>query len=272
MDLPDFENYDDLRSAFIRKVTLRQASSQNTETCIGLYSIPKRIVRYWHDPADLPPDVNSCLESWNHLADEGFEFYMFDDLTAIDYISNTFGERERKAFLKCTHPAMRCDYLRMCFILKEGGLYVDADDVLIGDGWRKLFSNPKLKVQPMCYDLHTQSMVPATKLWMSDLSISDHIFYINNDPIAAPPGHPVLELALNRATETLLSGNSLLDIQSTTGPGNFTAAFAAHARYLELNDLPVDFELLKDWESIAEMRWNLSYRNDARNWRNFFGY
>ena len=31
---------------------------------------------------------------------------------------------------------------------------------------------------------------------------------------------------------------------------------------------PLDFELLRDWEAIAETRWELSYRNDARNWRN----
>jgi len=61
------------------------------------------------------------------------------------------------------------------------------------------------------------------------------------------------------------------EIQSTTGPGNLTAALAAHARYLQLEGLPFDFELLRDWESIAEMRWDLSYRADFRNWRNVHG-
>jgi hypothetical protein len=31
---------------------------------------------------------------------------------------------------------------------------------------------------------------------------------------------------------------------------------------------PLDCELLRDWETIAETRWELSYRADARNWRN----
>jgi hypothetical protein len=33
-----------------------------------------------------------------------------------------------------------------------------------------------------------------------------------------------------------------------------------------------DFELLHDWEAIAETRWELSYRGDARNWRNMDAY
>jgi hypothetical protein len=98
------------------------------------------------------------------------------------------------------------------------------------------------------------------------------VFYVNNDPIAAPPDHPVLRRALVRATEKLLGEDPDPEIQSTTGPGNLTAALAGHARHLQLAGLPFDFELMRDWDSIAEMRWNLSYRADSRNWRNVYGY
>jgi len=219
----------------------------------------------------LPDDVRTCLESWNRLADEGFEFHLFDDTSAAIYIANVYGEMESKAFARCSHPAMRCDYLRMCFVLAEGGLYVDADDVLLGEGWRGIFHNGRLKVQPLCYDISAGGMMPAADIWRSDLPSGSRIFYVNNDPIAAPPGHPVLRRALVRATERLLRGDNSPEIQSTTGPGNLTAALAAHARQLELSGLPLDFEILRGWESIAEMRWDLSYRNDARNWRNAYG-
>jgi hypothetical protein len=271
---PWFEESEDLRSAFIRDITLRQLQAQmemvedfNAEPPL----IPKRLVRYWHDPSNLPADVHTCLASWDRLAEDGFEFHMFNDKSAADYIADVYGEQELKAFARCAHPAMRCDYFRMCFIHAEGGLYVDADDVLIGEGWRNIFRNGRLKVQPLCYDIVAGGMMPTAVIWRSDLSIEDRVFYVNNDPIAAPAGHPVLLRALVRATEKLLGENCFLEIQSTTGPGNFTAALAAHARHLELSGLPVDFELLSDWESIAEMRWNLSYRNDARNWRNVYG-
>lgn len=271
---PGFEEQANLRSDFIREITLQQLEAEanatrhvDTNQC----SIPRTLVRYWHDPADLPEDVRICLQSWNCLADEGFEFHMFDDVSAEAYIADAYGDRECKAFKRCHHPAMRCDYLRLCFILAEGGFYVDADDVLLGDGWRHIFRDNRLKVQPLCYDITAGGMMPAAEIWRSDLLLDGRVFYVNNDPIAAPPDHPVLRRALVRATEKLLGEDPCPEIQSTTGPGNLTAALAAHARQLQLKGVVFDFELLRNWDSIAEMRWELSYRGDSRNWRNVFG-
>ena len=270
-----FEEHEGLRSTFIRDLTLKQRTRSmklDEEFPSTSTPIPRRLMRFWHDPSDLPEDVRSCLMSWDRLADDGFEFHMFDDFSAAAYVANTYGERERIAFARCLHPAMRCDYFRMCWVLAEGGLYVDADDVLRGDNWRHIFRDSRLRVQPLCYDISACGMVPASRIWQADLPTEGHVFYVNNDPIAAPANHPILRRALDRATEKLLDDKRLPEIQSTTGPGNFTAALAAHARHLKLAGLPDDFELLCDWDSIAETRWNLSYRGDARNWRNVFGY
>lgn len=270
-----FEENAKLRSAFIRETAQRQLR-ETYKAADGFEassaSIPKRLIRYWHDPCDLPGDVRACLDSWDRLGDAGFEFHMFDDASGAAYIADHYGDRERTAFARCSHPAMRCDYLRMCFVLAEGGLYVDADDVLLGEGWTQLFRDGRLKLQPLCYDIAAGAMASAADIWRSDLPTGDRVFYVNNDPIAAPPGHPVLCRALADATAKLLDPNWYPEIQSTTGPGNLTAALAAHAHNLQMAGSPPDFELLRDWDSIAEMRWNLSYRNDARNWRNVYGY
>ena len=114
----DFEKCEDLRSVFIHEIILKQL-----ELTTGIASdfeeeseeIPRKFIRYWHDPSDLPDDVRKCLDSWNCLIDEGFEFFLFDDISAGNYIADVFGEREQRAFKRCTHPAMRCDFLRMCF-------------------------------------------------------------------------------------------------------------------------------------------------------------
>lgn len=125
-----------------------------------------------------------------------------------------------------------------------------------------------LKVQALGYDMTTGRMVPASELRRADLPTDGRIFYVNNNPIAAPAGHPVVRQALTRATDRLLGDKPAPEIQSTTGPGNLTAVLAAHAREsLVLNAAP-DFELLLDWELTAEPRWDLAYRDDARNWRN----
>jgi mannosyltransferase OCH1-like enzyme len=138
---PGFERNENLRSAFIREIILRQ-SEDTPETAAVLEAgsalIPRRLIRYWHDPSALPKDVGACLDSWARLAEEGFEFHMFDDASGAAYIAENYGARERSAFARCSHPAMRCDYLRMCFVLADGGLYVDADDVLLGDGWKRV--------------------------------------------------------------------------------------------------------------------------------------
>ncbi|MER8676262.1 hypothetical protein [Mesorhizobium sp. M1153] len=271
---PGFEEREHLRSAFIREITLQQleVSKRAVEDLyVASALIPRKLVRYWHDPANLPKDVGACLESWDRLADDGFELHLFDDASAAVYIADTYGKREREAFARCSHPAMRCDYLRMCFVLAEGGLYVDADDVLVGDGWQHIFRDSKLKIQPLCYDVTAGGMMPNTEIWRSDLPRDGRIFYVNNDPIAAPADHPIIRRALFRATEKLLSEDRFPEIQSTTGPGNLTAALAVHARQLQLAALPFDFELLRDWDLVAEMRWDLSYRNDTRNWRNVYG-
>ena len=269
---PGFEEDDGLRSDFIRQVTLRQLERDRAPSgCERTHRaelIPRTLVRFWHDPYDVPPDVRVCMESWDGLRDEGFWFRMFGDASASAYIAERYGPRELAAFARCRHPAMRSDYLRMCFVLAEGGLYVDADDVLLGDGWKEVFRDGTLKVQPLCYDVAAGGMVPASELRLTDLPTDDRIFYVNNNPIAAPAGHPVLRQALARATDSLLGEDPAPEIQSTTGPGSLTAVLAAHAREAQLNGTMPDFELLFDWEGTAEPRWDLAYRGDARNWRN----
>lgn len=263
-----FEEDDHLRSAYIRYLTLQQLArcqeSPQHQRLSSSGSIPRTLVRFWHDPCDIPPDVRKCMESWDPLRDCGVEFQLFGDDSAAAYIGARYSSREVAAFARCRHPAMRSDYLRMCVVLADGGFYVDADDVLLNRGWEEVFCDGSLKVQPLCYDLTTCAMVSGGQLRRTDLQTEGRIFYINNNPIAAPPGHPVLRRALARSTDRLLGDEPTPEIQSTTGPGNLTAALAAHAR----ESPEVDFELLLDWEQTAEPCWDLAYRGDARNWRN----
>lgn len=274
---PGFEEDDRLRSDFIRDLTLRQLRADHRaprgERIKATTPTPRTLVRYWHDQSDVPADVLACLESWNALLDRGFAFRMFGDASAASYIAERYGQREVAAFERCRHPAMRSDYLRLCFVLAEGGLYVDADDVLLGGGWEAVLLDGTLKVQPLCYDVTAQAMVPPAELRRTDLPTDGRIFYVNNNPIAAPAGHPVLRRALARATDRLLGDEPAPEIQSTTGPGNLTAALAAHARDSQEMEPPAvpDFELLLEWERVAEPCWDLAYRNDDRNWRNMRG-
>lgn len=265
---PGFEEDERRRSDFIRQLTLQQLTRDRGPSSrsegIAQPLIPRTLVRFWHDQHNVPADVRRCLDSWEALQNEGVSFRMFGDTSAEAYIAERYGPRELAAFARCRHPAMRSDYLRLCFVLADGGLYVDADDVLLGSGWQDVFRDGTLKVQPLCYDLTARGMLAASELRRTDLPTEGRIFYVNNNPIAAPPGHPVLRRALARATDRLLGNEPTPEIQSTTGPGNLTAVLAAHAH----EERVPDFELLLDWEETAEPCWDLAYRGDDRNWRN----
>ena len=229
-------------------------------------SILRVIVRFWHDRRDIPDDVRACLDSWNVLKKEGFRVLLFDDVEARRFVLRTFGHRYSRAYDVCHHPAMRCDYFRLCYILSNGGCYVDADDVYQGTDFTRLFCDSKMKVQALCYDVATDSMVCPDIFFGQRRSSPTWTFYVNNNPLVAPAGHRILRLALERATRILLSTRERPDIQSTTGPGNLTACLVRHA--IATTRLPTgrDFSIMDNWDAIAVSRWPLSYRNDQRNW------
>ncbi len=193
---------------------------------------------------------------------------LFDDLQARHFISTKYSHRYLKAFDLCYHPAMRCDYFRLCYILINGGFYVDADEVYQGTDCSGLFCDGRLKVQPLCYDTASATMV-SSDIFMRQCQASAHwIFYINNNPIISPPNHPIIGLALERATNILLHCSDRPEIQSTTGPGNLTASIVRHSISSSLTGhRNRDFMILRNWEAISVSRWPLSYRNDYRNWR-----
>jgi mannosyltransferase OCH1-like enzyme len=256
---------DKLRSECIRKLVQKPNSFHEQ---IGPTIIPKIIVQFWHDLNHIPLDVQECIESWRKLIERGFKHFIYDDTKARNFIRKHYCSKYVTAFNLCNHPAMRCDYFRLCYILKFGGFYVDADEVYQGKELQLLFNNNYLKVQPLCYDILKENMVnPTTFLKVNDDSL-DWIFYVNNNPIVAPPKHPVIRIALNRATRIILNQEAKLrDIQSTTGPGNLSASLVKYWIWLEHKRKDQDFYFLSDWDSYSISKWPLSYRNDERNWR-----
>lgn len=267
MDFPaGFHENDQLRSAFMRHLMLMSPEAHDLSPAASP-TIPKVLVRFWDTAAAVPDDVQACLDTWEPMRADGFDILTFNDESAAAYIEDTFGPRQVAAFHQCRHPAMRSDYFRLCYILVSGGFYVDADDVLTRARWPLLYQDARLKLQPLCYDISSTLMVPTPELWHAGPSDDNRIFYVNNNPLVAPPDHPVLRAALLRATRALLSNSEQKDIQGTTGPGNLTAVLAAHARELALTGKPRDFELMRSWDQVADTRWELSYRADERNWR-----
>lgn len=251
------------RSAHVRDLLFDDASHG---LALPTRPIPRVIVQFWHDPAEVPSDVAECIDTWRPLIERGFHHALFDDATARAFISRFLGSTHTAAFDRCRHPAMRCDYFRLCWMLLRGGFYVDADECYLGVDCDELFADGRLQVHPLCYDLSTGSMIPASDLLNEEEPSAERIYYVNNNPLVAPREHPVIRLALERATRLLLHSNPSRDIQSTTGPGNLTASLVRHS-VSRGEAKPRDFAFLFEWDAISVSRWPLSYRGDERNWR-----
>jgi hypothetical protein len=206
------------------------------------------------------------MGTWKQLEADGFKVLLFDDESARDFIRENYESRHIDAFECCYHPAMRCDYFRLCYLLKRGGMYVDADEVYRGASCEELFGDGTLKLQPLCYELSTQQMVEPGDFLEDTNFPSSRIFYVNNNPLIGPPAHPLIRLALKRST-TILLNTDRPEIQSTTGPGNLSASLVRHFGNLLTSRANCDFTILRDWCTVSECRWFLSYRNDERNWR-----
>ncbi len=254
------------RSEFIRKLVQRRLPQNPVNDPYG-HPISKTIVQFWHDLRQLPRDVEECVASWTRWERHGFRHRLFDEHAAKAFIASSLGMRYERAFERCYHPAMQADYFRLCYLLVEGGFYVDADDVCVATdiGW--MFDDRRLKLQPLCYDIATGAMVKASVFLSGDDHDPGWIFYFNNNPLVVSPDHPVIEHALSQATNLLelVGQDPLPEIQATTGPGVLSKSIFELG--MTEGGVENDLVVLRDCDSLAISRWPLSYRGDARNWR-----
>lgn len=254
---------DKFRSRYLQRAIRQSRKESGFES---KESVPLKLIQYWDD-SNVPSDVQRCLDSWLVTEDLGFEQLIFDKKQARAFIEDHFNETHLRAFDSCTHPAMRSDYFRLCYLLQNGGLYVDADDELVEpEALLPLMEMGLLQLQPLCYQLSTDSMVVPVDYAADETD--DFIFYVANDPIFAPVNHPVIDAALVQATDRLIAANGTSrDIQWLAGPGNLSEGLVRHALQLEKYGIQPDFRFVHSWVQIAPGDWTLEYRKDARNWR-----
>lgn len=254
------------RSSFVRRLVQRSNGASVASSAFAK-KLPKRIVQFWDDLDRLPGDVGECIETWSKAEEQGVERLLYDKYQAREFIDRRLGSRYKQAYDKCYHPAMQSDYFRLCYIFVEGGCYIDADDVYDGGQIQHLFSDGRLKIQPLCYDMETNMMVPPSLFTNPGANAASWIFYFNNTPLIAGSGHPLINRALDQATRSLEKDitSGLPEIQSTTGPGNLTKSI--FDVLTESGEFEQTILVLRDWENTAKTIWDLSYRNDQRNWR-----
>jgi tetratricopeptide (TPR) repeat protein len=191
------ENPDSTAAAVGLMVALRQAGffSSRRE---GGGGIPQRIVQFW-DSETPPADVGRLMESWR-AENPGYEYKLFNEVTAWEFLLARFPEAVARAFSRVQEKAQKADIFRLAVLAADGGVYADADDRCL---------------QPI------DSIVPET----AELVVyqEDH-GTLGNNFIAARRGQAVLARALEMAVAAVNRGDSDI-VWLATGPGLLTRCF-----------------------------------------------
>ncbi len=231
---------------------------------------PLSVVQFW-DTAEPPADVLAFMDRWVALYPG--RYHRFSAASARAFIEAHFPEAFAIAYGKCWHPAMQADFFRLCYLYRNGGAYIDADEVPTGRLPEfDLAGDHFLALRPFIHAFDNGEKVGLRQAAYVDnqASHAGAEVYFNNSPILCSPRNPVVYLALVRAKSLLLSGRAeKLGIHDSTGPTTLSLAVVIHLLMCGTSGRrPVDVMSL-DWDFYARvgMENELAYKLDDRDWR-----
>ena len=210
---------------------------------------PFRIVQFW-DSENPPPEVLEAMGTW-HNAHPELEHLVFNEHSAREYLLRHYGIEAAAAFDSCHHAAMKSDLFRVAFLARDGGVYVDADEIC------------RRPLYPLLRELSPAGFIAAMS--------ADAVPYVYNAFLMATPGFPILRDAFQRMLSDLLrlkQAGARADIWHTTGPGQMTRAVA---RYLTEETNPADYVHLltrSQYSSYSTEDAAMPYKQTSKgNWR-----
>jgi len=158
-------------------------------------TIPQKIIQIWCQGTP-PDDVKNAMESWKKFHPE-FDYILFDDVQAVDFLKEHFDQKVLSAYKICTIPAMRSDLLRYALLYKFGGIYIDADEQCL----RNLEEWLDFEQSFICLERENNKI-------------------IINGFIASEPNHPILIFTINTVVEKILH-RTFINMWEITGAGTF---------------------------------------------------
>ncbi|WP_134679701.1 glycosyltransferase family 32 protein [Paracoccus ravus] len=162
--------------------------------------IPRLIHQYW-DKRPIMPQIEHVMGSWRGRA--GYDYRAHSRSSAEKYLAAAFDETHLRAFRMANNIAEECDFFRLCLLFAEGGIYADADDMLVGDPDR------------------------LRELGAGAILFREPYGAIANNLMISSPGHELFGIAVEMARAALLGRES----DSTwlkTGPGLISRAAACY--------------------------------------------
>ncbi|MEO1139965.1 MAG: glycosyltransferase [Pseudomonadota bacterium] len=183
--------------AVLSNWVVRQAKRPN---CDEPSRVPKKIFQYW-DKVDVPSELVQVMAHWKDVP--GWAYVRFHRNQALAWLRDVWGDDHVRAFRMARQAAEGADFFRLCLLAAEGGVYADADDMLIGAPDDLLALGPGLV---LFREPHGS---------------------VANNLIAAPPQHPVMTRAVEMACASMLAREND-NVWTKTGPGLLTRAAALH--------------------------------------------
>ena len=153
-----------------------------------------------HVSNDLPQSSYDNVNKLITLNPE-FKYQFFDNEDMRKYIENNFDNNVLRAYDKINPGAGKADIWRLAIILKEGGIYIDLDKILI--------ENPK----PFIDIIDENDEFIHGRNW--------HIWGQNapatNATLCAVPNHPVIKYAFESIIDSILNDKPLKNIDDNKG-------------------------------------------------------
>lgn len=207
--------------------------------------IPKQIWQYW-DRVPVPDAVSETMASWRKSS--GYRHCVLSRKDARDFLRTEFGSAHVKAFNMANSVTEECDFLRLCLLFAKGGVYADADDRLIGDLERLRRAGRGL------------------------LLFREPFGAIANNLMLSRPGHPLMQIAVNMALDSLLAREND-STWSKTGPGLMTRAAAIYLKGTGSEEAACDFTLLPQYlgRRVVQFHVDLPYKSTGSYWNSTKG-
>lgn len=201
--------------------------------------IPHKLHQYWEGP--LPEDLGVALQRMQDLNPEE-AYHLYDRAEARAYLQTHAAPEVVKAFDLARSAAERADLFRLVLLGREGGIYVDADDLCRG------------KLRDLLPD---KSQMVLFQEYHGALA---------NNFLATVPNNPMLKRALESAVAETVSG-AATSIWLRTGPGLITRA-VAQALAENGGVLPNGWHILRQSDMAARLIIcaPFSYKLDHRHW------
>jgi mannosyltransferase OCH1-like enzyme len=128
--------------------------------------------------------VDKRIRDINTLYPE-FDIKFYDDAACIDFLESNYSDDYAKTFLKINHGAHKADFFRYCVLYKNGGCYIDLDNIPQKNIWDLVNK----------YNFTSCLRVGTHPAYRNDLKYNKK--HIHQGFIATEPNSPILKHLIN---------------------------------------------------------------------------